>query len=59
MVEIGRTLPSHEVEPQRGAKQVRGLQMRLASEAERRDNHGAVALAWAPCMELDGAPFTQ
>lgn len=57
VVEIGRTLPSHKVKPQRRAKQPRGLQTRSANEAEQKGDHRARTLAWAPRMELDGAPL--
>ena len=53
VAEIGRTLPSHEVEPQKGAKQPRGLQTRLANEAERRGDQRAAAPTWALRMKLD------
>ena len=33
------------------------MQMRSAIEGERRDDHQAAALVWAPRMELNGAPF--
>ena len=54
MVEAGRTHPSQEIEPHRGAKQPRGMQTRSANEGEKRGDHRAAAPAWAPHMELDG-----
>ena len=64
MVEIGKNLPSlpfppppNEVEPQRGAKQQRGLQTWFANEAEQKGDHRAAVLAWAPHMELNVAPL--
>ena len=54
-MEIGKNVPPKEVEPQRGAKQQRGLQTRSATEAERRGDHETAAAVWASCMELDGA----
>lgn len=43
VMEMGKNVPPKEVEPQRGAKQQRGLQTRSATEAERRGDHEAVA----------------
>ena len=43
VVETGRTHPFHEVEPQKRAKESRGMQTRSANEAERRGNHRAAA----------------
>ena len=57
MVETGQIHLSQEIEPQRGAKQPRGMQTRSANEGERKSDQQAVALAWTPCMEMDGAPF--
>ena len=54
MVKAGRTHPSQEIEPQRGAKQPRGMQTRSANEGEKRGDHRAAAPICAPCMELDG-----
>ena len=57
VVEIGKTQPSQEIKPQRGAKQPKVTQTRSANEGERKGDHRAAALAWAPCMKLDGAPL--
>ena len=57
-METGRTHSSQEVELQRGSKQYRGMQMRSAHEAERRCEHQVATPAWAPPLELDGAPLS-
>ena len=45
VIEIGRTHPSQEIEPQNGAKQPRDIQTRSANKGERRGDHRAVAPA--------------
>ena len=57
MAEVRKNHPSHEVKPQREAKQQRGLQTRSTTEVKRRDDHRAAASAWAPRMELNEAPL--
>ena len=57
MAEVRKNHPSHEVKPQREAKQQRGLQTRSTTEVKQRDDHRSAAPAWAPRMELDGAPL--
>ena len=55
MVKVGKTQPPQEIKPQRGVKQPRVTQMRLANEGEKRGDHRVVGPAWAPRMKLDGA----
>ena len=57
MAEVRKNHPSHEVKPQREAKQQRGLQTRSTTEVKWRDDHRSAAPTWAPRMELDGAPL--
>ena len=57
MLEGGKNQPPQETEPQRKAKQPRTMQMRSATEGERRADHQVATPVWALQMELNGAPL--
>ena len=57
VVEGGKNQPPRETEPQRKAKQPHTMQMKSATEEERRANHQVATPVWVPQMELNRAPL--
>ena len=57
-MDVGKSHPHQEGDLQRGFKHPRGMQMRSAHEADRKVKHPITTPAWAPPMELNGAPLT-
>ena len=57
MIEVGKKQPPREAESQKGPKQPQIMQTRSTTKGERSVDHQTIALVWAPCMELGGAPL--
>ena len=59
VIEGGKNLPPREPKNQRATKQPRKMQMRSVTERDKKVEHQAATLVWAPRIEVDGAPLLE